>query len=128
MPVGVFWRIIGAALMMVFSRWLGDATLFNATLGALLSVAFWLYILGELYFGAMAEAVRRGSRPVRLGFFWVRLILTVGWAIYPLLHFTDLVVGVGQAVGVIVLYTVADLVNLVIPSLIVLAVAGQDRY
>lgn len=127
-PVGVFWRITAAALLMVFSRYLGDATFFNPTLGVLLSIAFWLYILGELYFGAMPEAVRKGPRPVRLGFFWIRLILTIGWAIVPILHFVDLVIGAGQASAVVALYTLSDLVNLVTPSLIVLGAASQDRY
>lgn len=127
-PVGVFWRITAAALLMVFTRYLGDAGFFNPTLGVLLSIAFWLYILGELYFGAMPEAVRKGPRPVRLGFFWIRLILTLGWALVPILHFVDRVIGTGQAPAVVALSTLADLVNLVIPALIVLAVASQDRY
>lgn len=127
-PVGVFWRISAAALLMVLSRYLGDAGFFNPTLGALLSIGFWLYILGELYFGAMTEAVRKSSRAVRLGYFWIRLILTIGWAIYPILHFVDVVVGTGQAPGVVALYTLFDLLNLITPSLIVLAVASQERY
>ena len=117
-----------AALLMVFSRYLGDAGFFNPTLGALLSIGFWLYILGEMYFGAMPDAIRKGSRPVRLGYFWLRLIFTIGWAIYPILHFVDAVIGAGQAPGVVVLYTLFDVINLIIPSLIVLAVAGQERY
>ncbi|MGQ0564942.1 MAG: bacteriorhodopsin [Gemmobacter sp.] len=127
-PTGVFWRITAAALLMVFARYLGDAGFFNPTLGVLLSIGFWLYILGEMYFGAMPDAVAKGSRAVRLGYFWIRLILTIGWAIYPLLHFVDVVIGTGQAPGVVALYTLFDLVNLITPSLIVLAVAGQERY
>jgi|SRR5882724_10490129 len=127
-PVGIFWRISAAALLMVFSRYLGDAHFFNPALGVLLSIGFWLYILGEMYFGAMADAVRKGKRPVRLGYFWIRLIMTIGWAIYPILHFVDVVIGTGQANGVVALYTLFDLVNLITPSLIVLAVAGQERY
>lgn len=127
-PVGVFWRLIGASVLMTFGRWLGDASFFNPTLGALISIGFWLYILGELYFGAMTEAVRKSSRPVRYGYFWIRLLMTIGWAAYPVLHFVDVVIGVGQAPAIIVLYTVFDIVNLIVPSLIVLAVAGQDRY
>lgn len=127
-PVGVFWRTIVAALLMELSRYFGDARIFNPTLGVLLSIAFWLYILGEMYFGAMANVVRKSSRPNRLGYFWVRLILTIGWAIYPILHFVDVVIGVGHVGGVIVLYTVADLVNLITVSMIVLAVAGKERY
>ncbi len=127
-PVGVFWRILGASVLMTFGRWLGDASFFNPTLGALISIGFWLYILGEMYFGAMADAVRKSSRAVRFGYFWIRLLMTVGWAAYPVLHFVDVVIGVGQAPAIIVLYTVFDIVNLIIPSLIVLAVAGQERY
>lgn len=127
-PAGVFWRTAVAAVLMVLSRYLGDAVLFNATLGVLLSMAFWLYILGEQYFGAMSAAIRKSSGAMRLGYFWVRLIFTVGWAIYPILYFVDVVIGAGQARGVIVLYTLADLVNLIAVSLIVLTVAGQERY
>lgn len=127
-PAGVFWRTTAAAILMVFSRYLGDAGIFNPTLGVLLSMAFWLYILGELYFGAMSDVVRKSSRPIRLGYFWVRLILTVGWAIYPILHFVDVVIGTGHARSIVVLYTLADLVNLVTVSMIVLAVAGRERF
>jgi hypothetical protein len=127
-PVGVFWRITVAAVLMVFCRYLGHALVFDPTLGMLLSIAFWLYILGELYFGAMAGAVLDKTRPVRLGYFWIRLILTIGWAVYPILHFVDAVVGIGHGPALIVLYTIADLVNLVAVSLIVLAVASQESY
>lgn len=127
-PVGIFWRTTAAALLMVFARYLGDAGFFNPTLGVLLSIGFWLYILGELYFGAMADVVRKESRAVRLGYFWIRLIMTIGWAIYTILHFVDVVIGSGQAAGVVALYTLFDLINLITPSLILLAVAGQERY
>ncbi|MGE0213561.1 MAG: bacteriorhodopsin [Parvibaculaceae bacterium] len=127
-PVGVFWRITAAAILMVLARYLGDARIFNPTLGVLLSMAFWLYILGEMYFGAMSEAVRKASRPIRLGYFWIRLILTIGWAIYPILHFVDTVIGVGHARSIIVLYTLADLVNLITVSMIVLTVGGKERF
>ena len=127
-PVGVFWRMVVAALLMVFSRFLGDAGVFNATLAVLLSIAFWLYILGEMYFGAMSGVLRGASRPIRFGYFWIRLIMTIGWAIYPILHFVDLVIGAGYAPAVIVLYTLSDLINLITLSLIVLAVAAQEKY
>jgi sensory rhodopsin len=127
-PVGVFWRTTVAAILMVLSRYLGDGGIFNPTLGVLLSIAFWLYILGEMYFGAMAVAVRKSSRPISLAYFWVRLILTIGWAIYPILHFVDVVIGTGEVRSIIVLYTIVDLVNLIAVSMIILAVAGEERF
>jgi sensory rhodopsin len=127
-PTGVFWRMVAAAILMVLSRYLGEAGIFNPTLGLLLSIAFWLYILGEMYFGSMSEVVVGGSRSIRLGYFWIRLILTIGWVIYPILYFADLVVGAGQSHGIAVLYSLSDLINLITVSLIVLAVASQERY
>jgi hypothetical protein len=127
-PAGVFWRATVAAGLMVLCRYLGDAGVFNATAGVLLSMAFWLYILGEMYFGAMAIAAAKAPRAVRIGYFWLRLIFTIGWAIYPILHFVDVVIGVGHVPGIIVLYTVSDLLNLIAVSLIVLAVASAERF
>ncbi len=127
-PIGVFWRIVVAAVLMVLSRYLGEMHAFNPTLGVLLSIAFWLYILGEMYFGAMAEVLRHASRPMRTAYFWIRLIFTIGWAFYPILSFTDLVIGAGYSSGVIVIYTIADFFNLLVVSLIVLTVAALERY
>lgn len=127
-PVGVFWRLGGAAILMVFGRWLGDAGFFDESLGAILSIGFWLYILGELYFGAIPDRISAAARPIKLGYFWIRLLITLGWAVYPILHFVDTVIGVGHAPAIIVLYSTFDIINLIIPSLIVVAVAGQDRY
>ena len=73
-PVGVFWRLGGAAILMVFGRWLGDAGFFDESLGAILAIGFWLYILGELYFGAIPDRIRAAARPIKLGYFWIRLI------------------------------------------------------
>ena len=125
---GVFWRTTVAAILMVLSRFLGDAHIFDPTLGVLLSIAFWLYILGELYFGAMSEAVRKSSRVMRLGYFWIRLIMTIGWAAIPILHFIDVAIGAGHAPVIVLLYTLADFINLLTTSLIVLAIASQERF
>jgi sensory rhodopsin len=125
---GVFWRSTVAAFLMVLCRYLGDAHIFNPTLGVLLSIAFWLYILGEMYFGRMAEVLRKASRPMQIGYFWIRLIMTVGWVVIPILHFVDVVIGVGYGPVVATLYTIADFVNLIALALIYLAVGGKERY
>jgi sensory rhodopsin len=127
-PAGVFWRSTVAAFLMVLCRYLGDARIFNPTLGVLLSIAFWLYILGEMYFGRMAEVLRKAPPPIGIGYFWIRLIMTIGWAVVPILHFVDVVIGAGYGPVIATLYTIADLVNLIALALIYLAVAGKERY
>ena len=40
---------------------------------------------------------------MRIGYFWMRLIMTIGWAIYPILYFVDVVIGVGHVAPVVAL-------------------------
>ena len=54
--------------------------------------------------------------------------MSLGWAIIPILHFVDVVIGTGHVASIVILYTVADAINLIVLSLIYLAVAGKERY
>lgn len=97
-PVGVFWRMSAAALLMVFARYLGDAGFFNPTLGVAVDRVLALYP-GRDVFRRHARTGAQVRRVVRLGYFVIRLIPTIGWAIYPILHFVDVVIGAGQGAG-----------------------------
>jgi len=86
--VALFWRLVGVTALMVAVRYLGDANILDATLSLLLGIVLWLYVLGELYFGRMDESVSRARIvTLRRGYFWLRLGVAVGWAIYPLTQF-----------------------------------------
>ena len=109
---GVFWRLVVVSVLMVFVRYLGEAGLMNPTLAFLIGLVFWLYILGELYFGRMDEAVREGGdEHVRRGYFWLRLIVTIGWAIYPLGNFLTAFAGLTDHGALTVAYNLADILN-----------------
>ena len=116
-----------AAVAMVLARYMGETDLLYPTLGFLIGLILWLYVLGELYFGRMAEInAQRASDPVRLGFFWLRLIVTIGWALYPLSY---LIVRLGSGAEVaklMVIYNLADLGNQIAFVLAVLATAMND--
>lgn len=126
-PTGLFWRLLIASVAMVLARYMGETGLLYPTLGFLIGLVLWLYVLGESYFGRMAEInAQSGSDPVRLGFFWLRLIVTIGWALYPL---TYLIVRLGNGADVaklMVIYNLADLVNQIAFVLAVLATAMND--
>lgn len=122
--IGLFWRLVVAAVLMVFVRYLGEAELMHAALAFLIGLAFWLYILGELFFGRMDTAVREADHEaIRRGYFWLRLIVTVGWAIYPLGNF---IMSFGSFIdggAISVTYNIADFLNRMTFGVAVLATA-----
>ena len=126
-PTGLFWRLLIASVAMVLARYMGETGLISPALGFLIGLILWLYILGECYFGRLAEInAQSGSDPVRLGYFWLRLIVTVGWGLYPLAY---LIVRLGNGADVAklaVIYNLADLVNQVAFVLAVLTTAIND--
>lgn len=122
--VGLFWRLVVVSVLMVFVRYLGEAGFMHATLAFLIGLVFWLYILGELYFGRMDEVVRGShNEPVQRGYFWLRLIVTVGWAIYPLGNFITSFGGYVDDGSLSVAYNLADFLNRMAFGVAVLASA-----
>jgi sensory rhodopsin len=109
---GLFWRLVVVSVLMVFVRYLGEAQYMHSTLAFLIGLVFWLYILGELYFGRMDDAVRSSTGDaLRRGYFWLRLIVTVGWAIYPLGNFLTAFAGMVDDGSLSVAYNLADILN-----------------
>ena len=126
-PVGVFWRLLVAAVLLVLSRFMGETQLMHPTLGFLISLAMWLYILGEVYFGKLSErTVRYGSEAVQQGYFWLRLIMTIGWAVYPLCFFIGAFTGPVEVRYLLTTYNLADLVNQIAFGLTILTVGMKE--
>ncbi|MCO5133951.1 MAG: bacteriorhodopsin-like [Phyllobacteriaceae bacterium] len=125
--IGLFWRLTIVSILMVFVRYLGEAGFMHATLAFLIGLVFWLYVLGELFFGKMDEVIRNSaSEPVRRGYFWLRLIVTVGWAIYPLGNFITSFAGYVDDGSLSVAYNIADFLNRMAFGVAVLASAMLD--
>jgi sensory rhodopsin len=126
-PIGLFWRLLIASVAMVLARYMGETDLIYPTLGFLIGLILWLYVLGEVYFGRLAEInAQSSSPPVRLGFFWLRLIVTIGWALYPLSYLIVRLGNGGDIAKMMVIYNLADLINQIAFVLAVLAAAIND--
>ena len=109
---GIFWRLMVGSLVMLVAGYLGEAGLVNAWLGFVVGMAGWAYILYEIFAGE-AGKVSAESAPeaVQKSFGTMRMIVTVGWAIYPLGYFLGYLNGAADAVTLNVIYNVADVVN-----------------
>jgi len=133
LSAGLFWRLVVVSVLMVFVRYLGEAQYMHATLAFLIGLVFWLYILGELYFGRMDDAVRASTGDhLRRGYFWLRLIVTVGWAIYPLGNFLTAFAGMVDDGSLSIAYNLADILNRMAFGVAVLAtgvlVSGETEH
>ncbi len=126
--VALFWRLLVVAAATILARYMGDAGLMNPTLAFLIGIVGWLYILGECFFGQMAEIVAKsGDQRLQRSYFWLRLIVTVGWAIYPLGNFVMSFGGGADAGGFAIAYNLADFVNRIAFGLAFLAVALRSE-
>jgi sensory rhodopsin len=130
--VALFWRLLVVAVATILARYMGDAGLMNPTLAFLIGIVGWLYVLGECFFGQMAEIVARsGDQRLQHGYFWLRLIITVGWAIYPLGNFIMSFGGGTDTGGFAIAYNLTDFLNRIAFGLAFLAVAlrgeGETR-
>lgn len=124
LPVALFWRLAVISLLMVLVRYMGEAGHMHATLSFLIGIVFWLYILGELFFGRMDEVVSKSiNASVQRGYFWIRLIVTVGWAIYPLGNFITSFGGYVDEGGISITYNIADFLNRIAFGLAILTTA-----
>lgn len=112
LSAGLFWRLLVVSVLMVFVRYLGEAQIMHPTLSFLIGLVFWLYLLGEFFFGHMDDVVRTSTGDhLRRGYFWLRLIVTIGWAIYPLGNFLTAFAGLTDDGSLSVAYNLADILN-----------------
>jgi len=122
--VSLFWRLLIVSVLMVLFRYLGEAGIVYSTLAFLISLAFWLYVMGELFFGQMEEAISKSTlASTKRGYFWLRLIVTIGWAVYPLGSFVISFSAYTDTGGLSVAYNIGAFVNLMAFGLTVLTTA-----
>jgi bacteriorhodopsin len=125
----LFWRLLIGSLVMVIGEFLGAAGYMSATLGFLIGLVGWLYILGELYMGEAGRAnAESGNESTHLAFNGLRLIITIGWAIYPLGYFIEHLGGGVDTNSLNIIYNLADFLNKIIFGFVVYRAAMNDTH
>ena len=123
----LFWRLLGSSLVMLVFGFLGEAGILDATLGFVIGMAGWIYIIYEVFSGEASKlAAGSGNKGGQFAFNTLRLILTAGWAIYPIGYFLGYLGGGTDANTVNIIYNVADLVNKTAFGLAIWAGAKMD--
>ncbi len=58
----IFWRILLGSLVMLVGGYLGEAGFINATLGFIIGIAGWIYILYEIFSGEAGKAAAKSGK------------------------------------------------------------------
>ena len=121
----LFWRLFGASLIMLIAGFLGEAEMAPEMPMLIVGVAAWAYIIYEVWAGDAKKGADTTSEGTQFAFKAMAIILTVGWAIYPIGYF----IGTGDAAntdGLLILYNIADVVNKTAFGLMVWYAATMD--
>ena len=105
----LFWKLMIASLVMLIFGFLGEAGLMNYWVGFIIGMAGWLYIIYEIFAGEASQiSAAQGTEASKTAFNALRLIVTIGWAIYPIGYIVEPSMGAG---ALNVVYNLADFVN-----------------
>ncbi len=129
-PTGVFWRLLIGTVVMLVGGFLGEAHYLGVMPAFIIGMLGWFYILYEIFAGE-ASKINANQAPagVQSAFRTMRLIVTFGWAIYPIGYFLGYLAGSdpkeSQAMLNIV-YNLADVLNKIAFGLIIWGVAVSE--
>ena len=123
-PGGIFWRLLIGSLVMLVGGYMGEAGYINSLLGFIIGMAGWLYILYEVFSGEAGKAAAKsGNKGLVTAFSAMRMIVTIGWAIYPLGYIFGYLTGGVDENSLNVIYNLADFINKIAFGLVIWAAA-----
>ncbi len=126
-PTSLFWRLLIASIVMLVAGYLGETGMIQPFLGFVIGVAAWIYILFEIFSGEAGKlASRSGNKALVTCFGAMRMIVTIGWAIYPLGYIFGYLTGGVDANALNIIYNLADFINKVAFGLVIWAAAMSN--
>ncbi len=124
---GLFWQLLIASVVMLLGGYGGETGVLSPAIGFVIGMAGWLYIIYLIFFGEASKvSAESGNAASQMAFYWLRLIVTVGWAIYPLGYFLGYLAGGVDNDSLNIIYNIADLVNKTAFGLAIWYAATQD--
>ena len=124
---GVFWRLTIGTLIMLIGGYLGEAGYINVTVGFIIGMAGWAYILYEIFAGEAGKVASNDApASVKSAYSTMRWIVTIGWAIYPLGYFFGYMAGGASMESLNIIYNLADVLNKIAFGVIIWNVAVTE--
>merc|ERR1719310_1727607 len=126
----MFWRLLIGTLVMLGAGYMGESGKLPAETGFFVGMCGWFYILYEIFAGeagSIAADDKRVGEHVRSSFATMRLIVSVGWSIYPIGYFFGYMCGQVSDDSLNLWYNLADFVNKIGFCLAIWNSAKSDR-
>ena len=123
----IFWKLLIATLVMVFGGYAGEAGYILPFLGFVIWMTGWIYILYEIFSGEAGKLVDRSTNTAFVtAFETMRMIVTIGWAIYPLGYVFGYLTGGVDSNTLNVIYNFADFINKIAFGLVIWVAATAN--
>ena len=118
---GLFWKLLVGSLVMLIGGYMGETDVIGRTLGFVIGMVGWAYVIYLIFFGEAANVnASSGNAASQMAFKTIRMIVLVGWAIYPIGYLMN------NAADLNIVYNLADLVNKTAFGLAIWAAAVSD--
>ena len=122
----LFWRLLIASVVMLVAGYLGEVGSVNVWVGFVIGMLGWLYIIYEIFAGEASQInASKGTAASQKAFNALRLIVTIGWAIYPIGYVVGYTGG-GSAEGLNIIYNLADFINKIAFGVVIWAAATSE--
>ena len=120
----LFWKLMIASLVMLIFGYLGELGAMNYWLAFVIGMAGWIYIIYEIFAGEASQInASQGTEASKTAFNALRIIVTFGWAIYPIGYVAEPLFGV-EALNIV--YNLADFVNKIAFGVVIWAAATSS--
>jgi len=124
---GIFWRLLIGTLVMLVPGYLGEAGYINTTIGFVIGMLGWFYILYEIFAGEASKVAATQATPaVQKSYNLMKWTVTVGWSIYPIGYFFGYMAGGTDAATLNIVYNLADVVNKIAFGLFIWYAANEE--
>jgi bacteriorhodopsin len=122
----LFWRLLIASVVMLIAGYLGEIGSMNVWFAFIIGMIAWIYIIYEIFAGEASKiSASEGTPASQKAFNALRIIVTVGWAIYPIGYVLGYV-GAGSADSLNLIYNLADFVNKIAFGVVIWAAATSE--
>lgn len=124
----VFWKLLIGSLVMLIGGYVGETNEVYKTSGFVVGMIGWVYIIWEIFKGEASQLNENsGNAACQQAFKTIRLIVTFGWAIYPIgYYFAYFGGGSTDSETLNIVYNLADLVNKAAFGLAIWVAATSD--